>query len=222
MAHKGFIPFTHPITLDNEEARLMAEHIRDEYDGRRTIRDFSSRPVPEGVLEACLEAASTAPSGAHRQPWQFVVIRSPEVKSKIRSAAEQEEEAFYSGRAPDSWLEALAPLGTDANKSFLETAPVLVAIFARNYDVGENKNRAKNYYVQESVGIATGMLITALHRCGLSTLTHTPSPMGFLNEVLDRPTNERAFLLLVVGYPHPEAMVPDIKRKNLDEIVSFL
>lgn len=190
-------------------------------EGRRTIREFSSQPVDRSVIEECIMAAGTAPSGAHKQPWHFAVVSDPAIKKAIRKAAEEEEEAFYGGRAPEEWLEALRPFGTDQHKPFLETAPYLIAIFARNYDLGDDGSRTKNYYVQESVGIATGMLITALHHSGLSTLTHTPSPMNFLNEVLERPSNERAVILLVVGHAAADARVPDLARKSLEDIASF-
>lgn len=186
-------------------------------DRRRTVRHFARRPIPAGVLENCLRAAGTAPSGANRQPWHFVVITDPELRGRLREAAEKEEQEFYGGRAPREWLEALEPLGTDAHKPFLEEAGALVAIFAESVQ----PDKQKNYYVQESVGIATGMLITALHHAGLCCLTHTPSPMNFLREMLGRPTNERPFLLLVVGYPADGCRVPDIERKSLDEIATF-
>lgn len=189
---------------------------------RRTVRDFSERPAPRDVIEACLRAAGTAPSGANMQPWHFVVVEDPAVKRQIREAAEAEEREFYQNRASDEWLEALAPLGTDADKPFLEIAPYLIAIFAERYGVSPEGERVKHYYVQESVGIATGMLITALHHAGLATLTHTPSPMGFLNEILERPSRERPFLLLVVGYPAADATVPAIGKKSLNEIATFL
>lgn len=189
---------------------------------RRTVRDFSDRPVPRPVIERCLLAAGTAPNGANRQPWRFVVVGDPAVKRAIRLAAEEEERAFYAGRAPREWLEALEHLGTDEDKPFLEQAPWLIAIFAESYEVAEDGRHLKNYYVSESVGIATGMLVTALHHAGLVTLTHTPSPMKFLNEVLGRPANERPFLLLVVGYPAEGAMVPDIEKKSLAEIATFV
>ena len=196
-----------------------ARAFRDDVRLRRTVREYSDEPVPAEVIDACIEAAGTAPNGANRQPWHFVVVRDPEVKRRIRAEAEKEERDFYEHRAPAAWLEALAHLGTDEHKPFLETAPVLIAIFAESYEArGEEK--LKNYYVTESVGIATGILITALHHAGLATLTHTPSPMGFLNEVLDRPSNERPFLLLVVGYPAADALVPDITKKPLDRIAS--
>ena len=186
------------------------------------MRDFSSRPVPREVLERCILAAGTAPNGANRQPWRFVAVSDPEVKRRIRHAAEEEERAFYGGRAPDEWIAALAHLGTDENKPFLERAPWLVVIFAESYEAAPDGSRVKNYYVTESVGIATGMLITALHQAGLATLTHTPSPMKFLNQVLGRPENERPFLVLVVGYPEDGATVPDIDKKPLADIAVFV
>lgn len=187
---------------------------------RRSVRHFSSEAVPMEVIEACVLAAGSAPNGANRQPWHFAVVTDPEVKKRIRAAAEEEEEAFYSGRAPQDWLDALAPLGTDASKPFLEEAPVLIAIFAESFELDPDGEKVKNYYVTESVGIATGILITGLHQAGLATLTHTPSPMGFLNEVLERPKNERAFLLLVVGRPAEDAEVPRITKKPLADIMS--
>jgi len=189
---------------------------------RRTVRDFSDRPVPKEIIEKCLLAAGTAPNGANKQPWHFVVVTDPEIKKKIRDAAEKEEEAFYNGRAPDEWLEALAPLGTNASKPFLETAPYLIVIFAQSHELTADNMKSKNYYVQESVGIATGILITAIHHAGLVSLTHTPSPMRFLGKVLKRPANERAYLILVVGYPEENAKVPDISKKSLKEIATFL
>jgi len=189
---------------------------------RRTVRDFSDRPVPPGVIENCLLAAGTAPNGANMQPWHFVVVGDPEIKAQIRQAAEAEEREFYDGRAPQEWLDALAPLGTDENKLFLEIAPALIVIFAQSYGLLPDGRKVKNYYVQESVGIATGLLITALHHSGLATLTHTPSPMGFLNQILERPANERPFLILVAGYPAEDAQVPVISKKSLAEIATFL
>jgi nitroreductase len=177
--------------------------------------------VPAGVIEACLLAAGTAPNGANRQPWHFVVVTDPDIKRRIRAAAEEEEADFYAHRAPPEWLAALEPLGTGPDKPFLEAAPVLIAIFAQSYEVLPDGRHAKNYYVTESVGIATGMLITALHHAGLVTLTHTPSPMGFLNGVLDRPKNERPFLLLVVGHPAEGATVPVLTKKPLEAIATM-
>jgi nitroreductase len=194
----------------------------DQIKTRRTVRDFSDKTVSKEVIENCLKAAGTAPSGANLQPWHFVVVSKPEIKKKIRIAAEEEEKEFYTNRAPKEWLEALAPLGTDESKPFLETAPYLIAIFYKSYDILRDGKQIKQYYAIESTGIATGLLITAIHNAGLVSLTHTPSPMNFLNEILNRPKNERPFLLLVVGYPSDNAMVPDIKKKSLQEIASFV
>lgn len=200
-----------------ERARAFYEQLRN----RRTIRHFSDEPVPLEVIEDALRAAGTAPNGANKQPWHFVVVTDPERKARIREAAEAEEREFYGGRAPQEWLDALAPFGTDAHKPFLETAPVLIGIFGERFEATEDGKKT-NYYVTESVGIATGILITALHDAGLATLTHTPSPMAFLNEVMERPSNERAFLLLVVGHPAKDARVPAITKKPLDQIASFI
>ncbi|MFQ5584593.1 MAG: nitroreductase family protein [Calditrichia bacterium] len=189
---------------------------------RRTVRHFSEKPVPRMVIENCIRAAGTAPSGANKQPWHFVVVSNPEVKKKIRIAAEKEEREFYRHRAPRDWLESLEPFGTDAQKPFLETAPYLIAIFSQSYELAPDGSKIKNYYVQESVGIATGILITALHMSGLVSLTHTPSPMAFLNKILKRPRNERAFLLLITGYPADNVQVPDISKKSLLEISTFI
>ena len=188
---------------------------------RRTVREFESRPIPDQVLENALRTAASAPSGANRQPWRFVVIRNPQIKREIRRAAEAEETEFYSGRAPDDWLEALEPLGTDQNKPFLTEAPVLIAIFLERFGIDNEGNRVKNYYMPESVGIATGFLIAALHNAGVATLTHTPSPMGFLNEILNRPKRERPYLLLVAGYPKPNTEVPDIQKLPFNTVVEF-
>lgn len=189
---------------------------------RRTVRDFSDRPVPRQIIEDCLRTAGTAPSGANMQPWHFVIVSDPARKRQIRLAAEAEEQEFYEKRASAEWLAALAPLGTDAHKPFLETAPCLITIFVQSYGLLPDGRKVKHYYAQESVGIATGFLIAALHHAGLVTLTHTPSPMNFLNQLLDRPTHERPFLLLVVGYPAADAQVPDISKKPLTEIATFL
>jgi nitroreductase len=201
-----------------QRARAFYEAIRR----RRTVRDFSERPLPPGVLEDCLRSAGTAPSGANLQPWHFVVVRDPETKRRIREAAEEEERAFYGGRAPQEWLDALAHLGTDDQKPFLEHAPALIAVFGERYGESAEGKKLKRYYVDESVGLACGFLIAALHDAGLATLTHTPSPMGFLREILGRPVNERPFLLLVVGYPAEGAQVPRIEKKPLDEIVTWI
>jgi nitroreductase len=190
---------------------------------RRTVRDFSSRPVPRALIESALLAAGTAPSGANQQPWHFAVVVDPSIKRQIRDAAEAEERKFYAGGAGEEWLSALKPLGTDAQKPFLEVAPVLIAIFAQRYAVGADGRREKNYYVPESVGIATGFLIAALHQAGLATLTHTPSPMGFLNRICGRPSHEKAYVLLVAGYPAPGCTVPRAGgiKKPLEGIASF-
>ena len=216
-----FESFVPPFQLSKDEMIKRAQAFRNDLVKRRTIREYESGEIPSDLIETCIEAAATAPSGANKQPWHFVVITDPGVKASIRVAAEKEERSFYAERAPQEWLEALHSLGTDYNKPFLEEAPVLIAIFAQNYEMKDDGTRTKNYYVQESVGIATGMLITALHLSGLSTLTHTPSPMGFLNEILGRPKHERAFLLLVVGTPAANALVPKISKKAVSEIVSY-
>ena len=189
---------------------------------RRTVRDFSERPVPREIIESCLRVAGSAPSGANLQPWHFVAVSDPEIKREIRVAAEAEEKEFYEHRAPAEWLEALAPIGTDWRKPFLEVAPWLIAIFSQPYRTLPNGKKFKHYYATESVGIATGLLIAAVHTTGLVSLTHTPSPMAFLNRILKRPAYEKPFLLLVVGHPAENATVPDIKRKPLAEIASFL
>ncbi len=217
-----FIPLSQYQKLPVDEMKRRSTEFYREMKKRRSVRDFSDQPVPKEIIEKCLLAAGTSPSGANKQPWHFVVISNPEIKRKIRKAAEKEEEAFYSGRAPDEWLEALAPLGTTAEKPFLEKAPYLIVIFAQSYSINSKGKKVKNYYVQESVGIATGILITAIHHAGLVCLTHTPSPMGFLNEILDRPKNERPYLILVVGYPARDAKVPDISKKSLSEIATFI
>ena len=203
----------------------MRRRVNDFYvdiNRRRTVREFSDRPVPRDIIETALEAASTAPSGANLQPWHFAVVSGSETKKKIRHAAEAEEREFYTHRASEEWLTALAPLGTDDQKPFLEKAPYLIAVFLQKFGELPDGRKVKHYYPAESTGLATGMLITALHVAGLATLTHTPSPMKFLNEILGRPKSERPFLLLVVGYPADDARVPDIKRKSLGEIASFI
>lgn len=198
-----------------------ASHFYRQMRSRRSVRDFRDRPVPRAVIEACLLAAGSAPSGANQQPWHFAVVTEPSLKHRIRVAAEAEERAFYRERAPEAWLEALAPLGTDASKPFLEVAPVLIGVFVQPYRTGSDGDKHKHYYAVESVGIATGMLVTALHLAGLACLTHTPSPMRFLNELLGRPAHERPFVLLVVGHPAEDARVPVIDKKTLAEIASF-
>jgi iodotyrosine deiodinase len=222
MTSPRFLPLADFREYPAEEMQRRAQAFRADMQRRRTVRHFSDRAVPREIIEECLRTAGTAPSGANMQPWHFVVVADPEVKLRIRAGAEEEEREFYSERAPQEWLDALAPLGTDENKPFLETAPYLIAIFVQRYSVRPDGEKLKHYYAQESVGIATGLLIAAIHNAGLVSLTHTPSPMGFLNEILDRPGRERPFLLLVVGYPADDAVVPDIGRKELDEIASFV
>lgn len=222
MERGNFVPLASYREYPEGEMKSRAMAFHQEMRRRRTVREFSDRPVPREIIEECLRAAGTAPSGANLQPWHFVVVSDPEVKRKIRLAAEEEEREFYSERAPQEWLDALTPLGTDDRKPFLEGAPYLIAIFSQRYGLQPDGRKVKHYYVTESVGIATGMLITAVHTAGLVSLTHTPSPMNFLNEILGRPENERPFLLLVVGYPAERAVVPDIGKKTLDEIASFL
>ena len=205
-----------------EEMRDRLDEFYADIDRRRTVRDFSDRPVPRDIIETALKAANTAPSGANLQPWHFAIVSGPATKRRIREAAEAEEREFYEHRASEEWLAALAPLGTDDKKPFLETAPYLIAVFLQKYGELPDGRKVKHYYPAESTGLATGILITALHRAGLATLTHTPSPMKFLNEILDRPKSERPFLLLVVGYPADDAAVPDIQRKSLDDFTSWI
>jgi len=217
-----FIPLSGYVELPEEEMKRRSETFYREMDRRRTVREFDSRPVPREVIENCIRAAGTAPSGANLQPWKFVVVSDPVMRRRIRIGAEEEEREFYNHRAPKEWLEALEPLGTDHEKPFLETAPTLIAVFGEMYGTMEGGGRRKHYYTVESVGLATGILIGAVHRAGLVSLTHTPSPMKFLNAILGRPDNERPFLLLVVGYPAEGVQVPDIHRKSLKEIAKFV
>lgn len=205
-----------------EEMRQRLNDFYTEVNRRRTVREFSDRPVPRDIVETALMAANTAPSGANLQPWHFVAVSGAATKRKIREAAEIEEREFYEHRATPEWLAALEPIGTDSNKPFLETAPYLIAVFLQKFGVLEDGRKVKHYYPTESTGLATGILITALHLAGLVCLTHTPSPMKFLNEILGRPKSERPFLLLVTGYPADDAEVPDINRKSLDEFTSFI
>jgi len=205
-----------------DEMRERVHTLYKELSRRRTVREFSDRAVPIDIIETAIKTAGTAPSGANLQPWHFVVVSGAKTKKKIREAAEAEEREFYEHRASPEWLAALEPLGTDSDKPFLETAPYLIAVFLQKYGHLEDGRKVKHYYPVESTGLATGMLITALHEAGLATLTHTPSPMKFLNEILGRPTSERPFLLLVVGYPAEDARVPDIHRKELTEFTTFV
>ena len=219
-----YVPLEDYETLSEAEMLERAEAVFTTLRKRRTIRDFSDKPVPIELIETCIKAAGTAPSGANHQPWHFVAISNAETKRKIRIAAEAEEKEFYDKRASDEWLKALAPLGTDASKPFLETAPWLIAVFSQKRGgevAGQDK---KNYYVTESVGLATGMLITALHSAGLGTLTHTPAPMNFLRDICGRPNSEKPFVLMVVGYPKEDAQVPKhaLVKKSLSEISTFI
>jgi iodotyrosine deiodinase len=222
MTKSNLIPYTSYREYPLEEMQERAKTFREELQRRRTIRTFSNRPVPRAIIDECLRAAGTAPNGANMQPWHFVVVGDPAVKKQIREGAEVEEREFYERRASEEWLEALAPLGTDWHKPFLEEAPYLIVIFGLRNTTLPDGTKRKNYYVNESVGIATGMLITALHHAGLASLTHTPSPMAFLNKILKRPANERPFLVLVVGYPAEGTTVPDISKKSLNEIATFI
>jgi len=205
-----------------EEMKRRASEFLCEMRRRRTVRDFSDRPVPRAVIDDCLRAAGSAPSGANMQPWHFVVVGDAALKRQVRLGAEKAEHDFYESRASAEWLGALAPLGTDEHKAFLETAPYLIVVFAQKYGVLPDGRKVKHYYVQESVGLATGILITAVHLAGLVSLTYTPSPMAFLSDILDRPSNERPFLVLVVGYPAADAQVPVITKKPLEQITTFL
>lgn len=222
MSAPSSVPLPTRESLPDAERSARAAAFADEMAGRRTVRDFASTPVPREIIEHALRAAGSAPSGAHQQPWRFVAVADANIKQRIRIAAEAEERSFYAHRAPDEWLQALAPLGTDADKPFLQTAPWLIGMFYERFAVDADGTKHKRYYPHESVGIATGLLIAALHRAGLATLTHTPSPMGFLNEILGRPRNEMPWLLLVVGHPADDCRVPDIQRLPLDGYASFI
>ncbi len=208
--------------LDDHARAVRASAFARELATRRSVRDFSTRPIPRVIVESCLKAAGTAPSGANQQPWHFVAVADAGVKRRIREASEAEEHEFYERRAPDEWLQALSALGTDASKPFLESAPWLIAVFYERTGPEVDGRKSKRYYPHESTGIATGLLIAALHHAGLATLTHTPSPMAFLNAILSRPKNEVPYLLLVVGHPAEDCRVPDIERKPLDSIADFI
>ncbi len=207
--------------LDPETMRARAHEFFAELDRRRTTRDFSREPVARDLIELAIRSASTAPSGAHRQPWHFVAVSDPALKAQMREAAEREERENYNGRMSREWLDALAPLGTDEHKAHITDAPWVIVVFKKAFDLHADGGRAKNYYVDESVGIACGLLVAAIHHMGLVTLTHTPSPMGFLAKLLGRPENERAYLLMPVGYPAEGATVPTLRRKALDEVAEF-
>ncbi|MDG2277063.1 MAG: nitroreductase family protein [Pseudomonadales bacterium] len=221
MKQPEFVQYDAYVRRSVDDMTARAERFYEQMDTRRTVRDFSHEPVPSSVIEYALRTAGTAPSGANLQPWHFGVVSGPETKREIRKAAEEEEREFYTRRAPQAWLDALAPLGTDANKAFLETAPLLIAVFAQTVGHLADGRKVKHYYPTESTGLATGMLITALHNAGLVCLTHTPSPMRFLNKILGRPKSERPYLLLVVGYPAENAKLPNISRKALSDFVSY-
>jgi iodotyrosine deiodinase len=218
MADAPFVPLQFE-RLAPEEMRRRARAFADTASRRRSVRAFAPDPIPLDVVEDCIRAAGTAPSGAHKQPWTFALVTDPDLKRRIREAAEEEERENYGGRMNDEWLDDLRPFGTDADKPFLEIAPALVVVFRHAWEVRPDGSRGQNYYTQESVGIACGMLLAALNAAGLATLTHTPSPMGFLGEVLERPKNEKAYLLVPVGYPAEGCEVPDLERKGLAEIV---
>ena len=223
MSNARFVPLKSYTMVPPEAMRRRAHEFNEEIQRRRTVRAFDSRPVAREVIEECLRAAGSAPSGAHMQPWHFVAVSDPAIKSKIRQGAEGEEREFYQRRASPEWLAALEPLGTDEHKPFLELAPWLIVVFLQRYSRLTDGRKVKNYYTDESVGIATGFLIAALHHAGLVSLTHTPSPMGFLNEILGRPKDtERPFMIVVTGYPQAGAEVPDLRRKSLEEISTFL
>ncbi len=215
------IPYDGLPELSEEVMLARAQSFHKLVRRRRTVRDFSDRPVPREIIAACVQAAGQAPSGANMQPWHFEVVGDPVIKKKIRLAAEEEEQRFYDGRANQEWLDALAPLGTDEQKPFLETAPWLIVIFEQRYGLDPEGEKTRFYYTKESIGLASGFLIAAVHNAGLASLTHTPSPMGFLNRILERPGSEKPFLLLVVGYPAEGAMVPGITRKDPDQFIHF-
>ena len=221
MSLKKFIKYRNETNYSDQEMIDKSFEFYEFIKKRRTIRDFSNKPVPREVIENCIKSAGTAPNGANLQPWQFVVVSDPKIKRTIRIAAEEEEKIFYKEKAPQEWLDALEPLGTNENKPFLETAPYLIVIFSKKVDILPDGRQVKQYYSLESVGIATGMLITAIHNAGLVSLTHTPSPMNFLNKILGRPSNEKPFLILVVGHPAKDAKVPDITKKSLERIAEF-
>lgn len=223
MADARFVPLNAYTVVPPEEMRQRAREFNDEIQRRRSVRAFDPRAVPREVIEDCLRAAGSAPSGAHMQPWHFVAVADPSIKSRIRLAAEIEEREFYQRRAPAEWLAALEPLGTDERKPFLELAPWLIVVFLKRFCRLPDGRKVKNYYTDESVGIATGFLLAALHHSGLASLTHTPSPMGFINEILGRPKDtERPFMIVVTGYPQAGVLVPDLRRKGLEEIATFV
>jgi len=214
---QAFIPYE-PELVATADGLTRGEALYKQLDQRRSVRFFSDAPVPREMVELAIRTASTAPSGAHRQPWQFVVVGDPELKGRMRVAVEQEEQASYEGRMPEEWLDAIRPMGTTWHKPYLTIAPWIVVVFAEQYCLHPDGTKQKNYYVKESVGIACGLFVTALHHMGLATLTHTPSPMGFLSEILARPAHEKPYMLFPIGYPAEGAVVPDLRRKSLDEV----
>jgi nitroreductase len=222
MTSANYLPYTDYQEYTIDEMKKRSEFFYTEMKRRRTVRSFSDRPVPRSIIENCLMTAGSAPSGANRQPWHFAVVSDPAIKRQIKEAAEKEEYGFYHGRAPQEWRDALSHLGTDEHKPFLEIAPYLIVIFAQSYGLSPEGEKIKHYYVNESVGISTGLLIAAIHNAGLVSLTHTPSPMNFLSKILNRPPNERAYLILVVGYPAETTAVPDIRKKTIEEIAGFI
>ncbi len=219
MQSEKFIPYQSTYSDKIDVEQVSSSHFEFQ-NMRRSVREFSDKPIPKVVIENLIKTASTAPSGAHKQPWTFCAVSDPKIKSEIRKAAEKEEYENYHGRMSDDWLEDLKPFGTDWYKEFLEIAPWLIIVFRKNYDMIDGE-KTKNYYVQESVGLACGFLLSAIHKAGFVSLTHTPSPMNFLQKILNRPENERPFLLIPVGYPAEDAKVPDLERKSLDEIAVF-
>jgi len=222
MVEKKFLPLVDYLKYPEAEMGKRASEFYAEMARRHSVRDFSDRPVNRSILEDCLRTASTAPSGANQQPWRFVVVSDLTVKRQVREAAEKIEREFYSKKATEKWVNDLDHLGTVPDKPFLETAPYLIVIFSQLYGYSTNGKKKKHYYVSESLGIATGILITALHHAGLVSLTYTPSRMRFLNRILSRPSNEKPFMILVVGYPSEDAVVPAIKKKSLEDIAQFI
>jgi iodotyrosine deiodinase len=221
MAKAKFVPYRNFVELSPADMRAHAQLFKETMARRRSIRQFSRRAVDRAVIEDCIRAAHSGPSGANMQPWHFAVVSDPAVKAEIREGAEEEERQFYSGRAGETWIKALEPIGTVPLKPFLDDAPYLIVVFQKNYAIAANHQRQAHYYVPESVGVAVGILISGLQHAGLSTLIHTPRPMGFLRRILERPSNERACMIIVTGYPAPDATVPDLKKKPFEDVVSF-
>lgn len=222
MASEQMVPLKNFPAYPEEEMLQRSSDFCELMKRRRTVRHFSDKDIQMEIIINCIKTAGTAPSGANLQPWHFVIVHDKETKKKIRIAAEEEEFRFYHGRAPQEWLDAVKPFGTNEFKPFLETAPYLIAIFFKNYELNEDGSKEKNYYATESVGIASGLLLTALHNAGIATLTHTPSPMHFLNQILNRPPHEKPFLLIVAGYPADDAEVPAITKKTFNQIATIL